>query len=223
MSNNNDTERMSIKEFISPNSSLTPGLAGAITTSVASPLVFYFGLNFPWVALAVSLMLSLLVVTELKNVSNIKRCVYCFLNTLIIFSVAAGVIFNINPPKPPPPGPPKEMVNLACEILDTIEMPPKYRELIKLLVSWDVQKPKNDSRVNLLEPYSAWAQSHRERRPEPPTARNSGSSLGSPENVRKPVPRVTQQEVNQLRKLRDQQQEIKLEQKRTIEQWYWRK
>lgn len=94
------------KDFLSPYSMLTPGLAGAITTGIAMPLVVSFDLKFKWVALVIGFMIALLIVLQFKKgISRLERAIYCVLNTLIIFSVSVGAGVNLNPPPQLNPSP----------------------------------------------------------------------------------------------------------------------
>ena len=85
------------KDFISLDSSLTPGVAGALTTSLALPVVSSFTmLKFTWVALGVSFILSLVIIAASREVISLaRRGLYCFLNTLIIFAIAFGAYSKI--------------------------------------------------------------------------------------------------------------------------------
>jgi hypothetical protein len=93
-----------VKDFLSPNAMLTPGIAGGLTVSIALPLAFHFDVSFKWSALAISFLLGIIVVSSFTDpLSKPLRIVYCLLNSLIIFSVSAGVGSNIDAPPPPPP------------------------------------------------------------------------------------------------------------------------
>ncbi len=91
-----------VKDFLNPNSMLTPGMAGGLTTSITVPLALSFGLKVPWVTLSVSALFALLIVLAIKErLSDLHRLVYFVLNTLIIFSISLGTAFNLDRmPKP---------------------------------------------------------------------------------------------------------------------------
>lgn len=87
------------KDFLSPKSMMTPGIAGGLTVSVSMPIAVQFGLSFKWIALVVSLILSLVVVLQFDEVkSNILKGLYIVINALIIFSVSMGAGITIDPP-----------------------------------------------------------------------------------------------------------------------------
>lgn len=81
---------LKLDEFLNPRSMLTPGLAGGFTMVISSTLWVHFGMPQKWTALVISLALSLLVVLGMKNVPLLERIIYCFLNTMIIFSMGFG-------------------------------------------------------------------------------------------------------------------------------------
>ena len=79
------------KEFLTPGSMLTPGLAGGTTMAITNVVVSQFQLAPPgpaWVALGLSFLFGLLVWASQEPV--LKRCVYYVLNSLVIFVVAMG-------------------------------------------------------------------------------------------------------------------------------------
>jgi hypothetical protein len=77
------------KDFLNPNSMLTPGIAGSITMMIANTLWVNFGLEPKYTALMLCLLLGLVVLAELK-VPLWQKPVYYIINVLIIFSVSAG-------------------------------------------------------------------------------------------------------------------------------------
>lgn len=77
------------KDFLNPNSMLTPGIAGSITMMIANALWINFGLEPKYTALMLCLLLGLVVLAELK-VPLWQKPVYYIINVLIIFSVSAG-------------------------------------------------------------------------------------------------------------------------------------
>ena len=77
------------KEFLNPSSMLTPGIAGAVTMTIANTLSAQFGLNAAVVALLCSFLIGLLVVTA-KTVPSWKKYAYYVFNSLVIFTMAVG-------------------------------------------------------------------------------------------------------------------------------------
>lgn len=76
-------------DFIKPESMLTPGIAGSTAMMITNTLYFNFGLSQQMTCLALSFVLGSLVFVA-ENTSMIKKSVYYVLNSLIIFSIAAG-------------------------------------------------------------------------------------------------------------------------------------
>ena len=99
-----------IKDFLNPKSMMTPGIAGGLTVSISMTLVNAFNLEFTWVSLSISFLFGLLIVLSFKE-SLLLRCLYCILNSLIIFSVSFGAGKTIDPP-PAPPKPPSSIEDL---------------------------------------------------------------------------------------------------------------
>lgn len=80
------------KEFLNPSSMMTPGVAGAVTMTVANTVTLQFGLTEPWpatVALIVSFLFGLLVLTA-EAMPAWRKLAYYVANSLIIFTVAVG-------------------------------------------------------------------------------------------------------------------------------------
>lgn len=69
---------------------LAPGIAGATVTTLTANLVNMFSLKGNWTALALSFVVGILVWAD-KDVPLLQRGVLYVLNSLIIFSVAAGL------------------------------------------------------------------------------------------------------------------------------------
>jgi len=90
-----------IKDFLNPNSMLTPGIAGGLTVTISMAIVTAFNLKFPWISLIVSFLFGLLVIIPLKE-RIVVRALYCILNALIIFSVSFGTGKTIDPQPTPP-------------------------------------------------------------------------------------------------------------------------
>ena len=98
------------KDFLNPNSMLTPGIAGGLTVTITLPLVTQFYLSFKWVALAVSFLIALSVIFSFKEKIKVpQKVAYCLLNTLIIFSVSVGAGVSMDT-KPLPPSIPAELL-----------------------------------------------------------------------------------------------------------------
>ncbi len=76
-------------DFLKPESMITPGVAGAITMTISNTLWLQFGLQQRWSALALSFAFGALVFAATR-MPVWQRGVYYVLNSLIIFSAAAG-------------------------------------------------------------------------------------------------------------------------------------
>ena len=88
MSRNPDDEPTTADEFLNPASMLTPGLAGSLTMLITNALSAQFGFTASWTGLLVSFLCGTLVFVS--SVGLVKKLIYYVLNSLIIFSVAAG-------------------------------------------------------------------------------------------------------------------------------------
>jgi hypothetical protein len=85
-------QALSTKEFLNPNSMLTPGFAGGMTMMITNTVAGQFDLGYPWapaIGLLISLLFGLLAVTA-TAMPSWQRLVYYLLNSLIIFTVAVG-------------------------------------------------------------------------------------------------------------------------------------
>lgn len=109
-----------LDDFLNPNSMLTPGIAGGLATTIAMPLAFSFGWKIPLLVLAVSFLLSLLIVSGFDaKIPWTKRSIYCVLNTLIIFSASIGAARQIDQPPQPPEAPPPPAA-MSSGVLDVL-------------------------------------------------------------------------------------------------------
>lgn len=81
-------QSLEMKDFLNPASMLTPGLAGSMTMLITNALSVQFELTPSWTGLLISFLCGTLVF--IAGVSLAQRLVYYVLNSLIIFSVAAG-------------------------------------------------------------------------------------------------------------------------------------
>lgn len=91
------------KDFLNPNSMLTPGLAGGMTVSISMPIAISFDISVKWLALVVSFLIGVLIVYAIKErMSFLQRMGYCILNSLVIFSTALGAGIAMDPPPAPP-------------------------------------------------------------------------------------------------------------------------
>ena len=207
------------KDFISLDSSLTPGVAGALTTSLALPVVSSFTmLKFTWVALGVSFVLSLVIIAASREVISLaRRCLYCLLNTLIIFAIAFGAYSKIDKPPTTDLIPP-DLYSLSCEILDKTPMDDSNRKLIKSLLAAHSAQPSEFSWLNLLGPSAALAQP-RDGQPPSPGGAGAGSPASppwahSPHPSHSSAPQASPKELEAARKYEMQQKKIRQEQKR---------
>ena len=78
-----------VDDFLKPESMMTPGVAGAITMTISNTMWMQFGLQQRWCALALSFAFGALVFAATR-IPLWQRAVYYVLNSLIIFSAAAG-------------------------------------------------------------------------------------------------------------------------------------
>ena len=103
--------------FLNPASTLTPGIAGGLTTTIALAVATQFGVKFNWVALFVSLLLGAMVALAYpQKIAPILRSLFVVLNALVIFSfsVGAGRTFDTSsPPAAPVPPPAVGVPHLA--------------------------------------------------------------------------------------------------------------
>ncbi len=76
--------------YLDAKAMLAPGIAGATVTTLTANLVNMFSLKGNWTALALSFVVGILVWAD-KDVPLLQRGVLYVLNSLIIFSVAAGL------------------------------------------------------------------------------------------------------------------------------------
>ena len=83
---------LNTKEFLNPNSMLTPGFAGGMTMMITNTVAAQFDLGYPWsavVGLLISLLFGLLAITA-TAIPSWQKLIYYVLNSLIIFTVAVG-------------------------------------------------------------------------------------------------------------------------------------
>jgi hypothetical protein len=214
-------------DWIDPNSSLTPAVAGGLTAALSSPIIANFQtLRFPWVALGVSLVFALIIVLGFREItSRTIRFLYCILNALIIFSVAATIQSQIDKPPPPPEPMPKQLKMLACKILDETEMSPNERDFIKNLIFIDAPEPKPGAWKEILTPSQAWAQPDRPPRPPHPAVgpgpRLDSGGQGPPRRPAQPRPSVTPEQLKESEKFQQQRQKNQQQQQRYYNQNNW--
>jgi len=79
-----------VNEFFNARSMLTPGIAGATAMMITSSLVAAFRLPGSFVALGISLLLGLVVMTD-ESIKMPERIIFYVLNSLVIFSMAFGL------------------------------------------------------------------------------------------------------------------------------------
>ena len=97
---------MNAKEFLNPNSMLTPGIAGGVTMIISNSLWVQFALTQKWTALVLSFVLGLLVLVNMRA-AIWQKGIYYILNSLIIFTIGVGAntigIGNVAVAAPPEP------------------------------------------------------------------------------------------------------------------------
>ena len=82
-----------IEKFVTPESMLTPGLAGGMTMGITNALAFQFALNAPQpalIALVLSFVFGLCVFVSGKPGKRAFKLLFWVVNSLVIFTVAAG-------------------------------------------------------------------------------------------------------------------------------------
>src|SRR5262245_43231308 len=81
---------LSTKDFLNPNSMLTPGIAGTITMTISNTLWVQFGLQPSLTGFILSFLIGILVLSSVKAAALWQKGLYYFFNSMIIFSMAAG-------------------------------------------------------------------------------------------------------------------------------------
>lgn len=80
-------------KFLTPESMLTPGLAGGITMGITNALAFQFALDAPTpaaIALVLSFVFGTCVFLSAKAGRRAFKLLFWVINSLVIFTVAAG-------------------------------------------------------------------------------------------------------------------------------------
>jgi hypothetical protein len=196
---------MNTNDFLNPTSMLTPGIAGAMTTGLALPLVLSFELKYKWVALLLSLIISYLVVSDHDwKLSKIKGVVYWLLNGLIIFSVSVGAGININQPP-----------NIA-----TTETDPNIKEI---LMKFHTQQKENE---RLTTGSSFWISSAHADTTNQDAINHSTHKAPSDghfglQKQNKTHPKLTQKELKILERYLKNEKEAIEQQKRYHKRWSW--
>jgi hypothetical protein len=82
-----------MEKFLTPESMLTPGLAGGMTMGITNALAFQFGLIAPGpavIALVLSFLFGLCVFVSSRKSARAVKLLFWVINSLVIFTVAAG-------------------------------------------------------------------------------------------------------------------------------------
>ncbi len=79
-----------IDKFLTPESMITPGVAGSMSMMIGNTLHYQFNVPNGWAILVLSFVFGLLVLA--KSRSLVTRGVLYVLNSLVIFCMAAGAI-----------------------------------------------------------------------------------------------------------------------------------
>lgn len=85
-----NTPALGLEAFLNPNSMITPGAAGALTMGISTAIVAGFDLPVAWTGLGISFLLGTIVFVGTAGASIPIRFLYYVINSLIIFSIAAG-------------------------------------------------------------------------------------------------------------------------------------
>jgi len=196
---------MNAKDFLNPASMLTPGIAGAMTTGLAMPLVFAFDLKYKWVALALSLIISYLVVSAHDwKLSRIQNAAYWFLNGLIIFSVSVGAGVNINQPP---------------DAIAT-ETDPKIKEILMKL---NAQKERDEEKAGS----AFWISSANAAPGDEESHTISAQPDTSPEGVSEPGKKtsphadLSEEEIKMLQRYLEDEKKIIQQQQQYQQRWSW--
>ena len=153
-----------IKDFLNPNSMLTPGIAGSLTMMIANTLFITFTIPPKYSATILSFMLGTLVFasdsfnSKEKKIPPWLKIIYYIINSLIIFSVGIGANYagmttakNLN------------TKNFHGDLFQSIaiaeEPPPIPRDLLEIMLGYDIcgycKNPNanriDDNRIKLLE------------------------------------------------------------------------
>ncbi|WP_196140721.1 hypothetical protein [Aliikangiella sp. G2MR2-5] len=80
---------MNVDEFLNPRSMSTPAASGGIVITITNALAYNFSLPAIWIALGFSAVLGLIVMRA-KKIGLLEKCIHYVINTLLIFSFAAG-------------------------------------------------------------------------------------------------------------------------------------
>ena len=106
-------------KFLTPESMLTPGLAGGMTMGVTNALAFQFGLSAPGpalIALILSFLFGLCVFVSSSKSARAVKLLFWVINSLVIFTVAAGSnALGMVATTPPP----KQLASRVVEMLVT--------------------------------------------------------------------------------------------------------
>lgn len=81
---------ISIDKFLTPESMVTPGVAGSLAMMIGNALHFQFGVSNGWSILILSFLIGLLVLANTGSI--LTRGVLYVVNSLVIFCMAAGAI-----------------------------------------------------------------------------------------------------------------------------------
>jgi hypothetical protein len=202
-------------DFISPNSSLTPGAVGALTTTLTLALLPWLGgeisKEFPYVAIGISFLFALLVVMELREVSIVKRAIYLCLNTLVIFAVAAGAFFNLHHV----PGPEEALLDKACHILDATHMDNSDRNFLKYLLGIGTKTPPHASLPSPPDPSAAYAQQD-DMHAAPGPGRAETPASPRPDDKPTIIPQVTPEQLEKAKKYSEDKKKAEERQRQFI-------
>src|ERR1051325_8063916 len=95
-----------MNDFLNSKSMITPGVAGALVTMITATLSSQFGMPAKWIAISLSVLLSLVVFFADQAAKVGPKLVAFVLNALIIFSVSVGTNSSIVAAKTPKPATP---------------------------------------------------------------------------------------------------------------------
>jgi len=188
-----------VKEFLNPNGTLTPGIAGGLAIAISLPVAINFGISVKWIALVVSFLLGSVIILSFRDpISRLLRFVYWVLDSLIIFAMAVGVGFNIDSPPAPPSPPPAQIQHLLKG--ERLVPAPSRIAAASLVFAQPVAQP--------TPPAAAPETGRPKPTPEPPRRATEEKEL-------------TKEQIEAVKKYLQQQEQYQQKQQEYQKRWSW--
>jgi hypothetical protein len=183
-----------VKDFLSPQSALTPSVAGGLIVTISLPLADAFQCSFKFVALGVSFLLGALIVLSVGEImTRSQRALHWVLNSLMIFAVSLGVAISVDsPPKAPQP-------------------PPELKEIL------EPPSPRASLWHQLFGTSSAFAQQVNPSKPSP----QPGTKAESRPNTDNPSSQLNKEQTEKLKQYLQEQREYQQRQQEYNRRWSW--